>query len=234
MDGMGRWMDWLTFTPLSICNKWEYDWNMKMGWCMSKTLSLLSHSSALSSPAPVSLLTFSCLSPSLPCQQTFGILHLHINYELEESLFASLNHSTQSPLSCLFLCPLVTWAARGTLHVSQFSLYLSLSLTHPHTHTHKHTHTAFCVSIPPSWLLCVHVAPSPSLCEELYLVGGIKISSCKVEAQKRFSGQLTWTQRATFNPHLLHTNSCTVCQHQHIHKHTQCREVGKHRDFHLI
>lgn len=60
------------------------------------------------------------------------------------------------PLSCLFLCPPVTSAARGKLHVSHLPLCLSLFL--------KHTL---------SWPLC---APPP-LCVGLYLVRGIKISS---------------------------------------------------------
>lgn len=132
---MDRRMDRLPFTSWGVCNKWEYDQNLKL-WnemrvkphvCAGRSgradFPRVSRSSAPSSPAPVSLLTFSCLSQLLACQQTFGIQHLRINYELEESLVASLNHSTQFPLSCLLLCPPVTSAAD--------SLFTIL----PHSHT---------------------------------------------------------------------------------------------------
>lgn len=201
---MNRWMDWLTPHPEAHPANENMTRIWSNGTSMCKTLhvgsqvmqtfpTLLIISSLLSRLFPSWLSAVSsCL---LTCQQTFGIQHLHIDYELEESLFASLNHGSQFHLSCLYQCPPLTSVARGKLLVSHLCLYLPLSVTHS---------LASCVSIPSSWLLCVHVAPSPPLCEGLYLVRGIKISSCRVEAQKRSSGQLTWTQCATYNPHLLH------------------------------
>ncbi len=88
----------------------------------------------------------------------------------------------------------MTSAAWRKHHVSPFSF--PFSLTH-----------IVCDCIPSYWPLCVYAAPSLSLCKGLYLARGIKISSCKAEAQKRSSGQLTWTQCAAHNAHLFHMNS---------------------------
>lgn len=104
-----------------------------------------------SSPSSISLLTFSCLSSLLACQQTFGIQHLAINFDMVELSLASLNHSTQIP-SFLSLplssgdlsCKSQTLMSLTTL----FAFFSLLSLTHT---------SLFC-------LLCLHAILQTSMC----------------------------------------------------------------------
>lgn len=148
----------------------------------------VSQSSALSSPAPVSLLTFSRLCWLLAA-----------NRHLASNTFTSIMSSRSRSL-LLRSAPfpsILSLSSSCDLGCKRQTACLTFSFT-----VLSHTHSLL-LSVPPR---------TPR--EGLYLARGIKISSCIVEAQKRSSGQLTWTLCATCNPHLLHTNLRTMCLQQ--------------------
>lgn len=92
------------------------DCDANMEECNVRYVSVLQVSQSLSLSSPA------CFPPNLhTCKQIFGVYN-----DLDEVLFAFLNHSTKLSFFNLFVYPPMTWSAWGKLHALHPPLHLFL------------------------------------------------------------------------------------------------------------
>lgn len=166
------------------------DCDANMEECDVRYVSVLQVSQSLSLSSPA------CFPPNLhTCKQIFGVYN-----DLDEVLFAFLNHSTK--LSFLTSSCILQWLdpreANCMPCTPLFTFFLSV-----------------CVFVlPPPDIPGLYEAPSHPRCNELYLVQGIKITSCESQNPEK----IRWSA---------HVDSCYL---QPSPASALLRQVGKHID----